>query len=529
MNPDEVLSFLVKAWSEDKETIVYRGSWFGADVKHRYVVLPSYYQEIPYEVELDLTDIKRWRFYRFCTWHEAQHLRFSLDKEAIFDEFYDQMHTLKDAKLLLIKNLIEIFEDYRIEKLGLRDYKYSQEQEFMKEVGRAGMNLILENPAVMNEKLKLNPSDIDSHLQLNEMMGILLFDYEFEERNEWRDLVYKVKEIMTEIETVDDLKEAVMKSYNILRDAWIEPEYKSELANLLVLIMNQGLVNKGIKEVELPESIVLEFEEIKKDIEEYKQVLLVLQKMAGSMKGRVQDQLGDWSLIYEPVKTEAEILKNNLMKWQVGWIETISHIGDDIEPESFLISRVYEKHEKPKFFIDERQLVPRGKFLILIDMSASISDYADLYRAAIAVITSAMDYVGIDFALTSFSGSQISAIKDITTPFDSMTKSRIAGLIPDGGTPLGFVLNRISDYLSRIDKLIIITDGMPNDPEYAYKMIERIRQDGKKVGVLLLSDVRIEAQNPFIEYLTRIPNSFTFTHNICELPTQFFKLLNYMR
>lgn len=536
MNPDEVLSFLARAWSEDKNVRIYRAYWFYAHPETKIIHLPSYLERIPNEKELNLYDVRRWRFFRFSAWHEAQHIRFSPDRKDIFESARDMLLSSKPTyisyirKEKLLMNLIDIFEDYRIEKLGLRDYKYEEEKEFMKEIGRRGTEIALANiPSLASTLNLLTDNSIRALRLTNLMIGILLFDYKPKRQTKWTRRLLKVKKIMEKIETVDDLINSVILAYNILEDLWVEPIGAFSIEEIKYTVLPQTLeTGKEIK-IEAPQFILSEFEEVKKYIKKYEEQMQVMEASAGLFGGSVQRQRGDWEEIYSPVKAQAEILKTNLMKWKVGWVEALGHVGDDIEPESYLLSRHYRSYERPKFFIDERKLRPEGKFLFLVDMSASTEGYNEMYRQALAIITSALDYIGIEFSIISFSGQALSLIKDLHIPFDLNAKERIAGLESEGGTPLGYILRKLSPYMVNIDRLVVMTDGMPGDTYLSLKMINEYRNSGKKVGVLLLSKSLRVLEVPFVEELTRIPNIFTFTQEISELPIQFFKLLEYMK
>ena len=530
VDPDEVLSFLARAWSEDKKTQIRRGAWFFANIRYKVIFLPSYFEKLRNEDVLNLANIRRWRFYRFSAWHEAQHIRFSPFKADVISRIEKRLEKkgfeIKDS---LVGALIDVFEDYRIEKLGLRDYKDEEEKKFADELGRIASEKALEKIA----------DEWDMYSAI--LTGYLLFDAEIPQtiglNPNFIEALKEVKKRMLKIETVKDLEDAVVECYSILYEYW--PNLASPSLDAQgIRSIGISLVSSGQAQIrdQIPQSIRQEFKEMMKSIKKFNEEMKVLEKSASSFGGEVQTHLGDWNEIYDPVKTYAEILKNQLLKWKVGWVEHLSHVGDDIEPESYLLSRYYDSYEKPKFLIDEELLSQRTNLLILVDMSGSIEPDLILYKQSLAVITSALDYIGTKFSLLSFSGKIISIIKDVSTSFDIHAKERIAGLRAGGGTPLGFVLGKLDRYLDRIDRVVVITDGFPDDPEFAVRMIDEIRGRGKKLAVLFLSQeapsefgIGFNLYAEFKDRLSRIPNSFCCVHSIEELPLQFFRLLTYIR
>jgi len=529
VDPDEVLSFLARAWSEDKKTLIRRDKWFFASIEDRIIFLPSYFQKLPMEKHVNLANIRRWRFYRFSAWHEAQHIRFSPSKWEIAPKIEKRLEKMGfDVKSSLVEALLGVFEDYRIEKLGLRDYKYEEEKKFVDEIGKVASEKALEKIA--------REWDIYSAV----LTGYLLFDANIPNtvavNPAFLQALDEVKENMLKIETVQDLEDAVVKSYPLLHEYW--PDYITFPDARGIRLIGATLIFEGNVKLntKIPEKIKEEFKAMMKSIQEFNEEMKNLQKLASSLGGKVQTNLGDWNEIYDPVRTYAEILKNQLTKWKVGWVEHLSHVGDDIEPESYLLSRYYDSYDKPKFLIDEEQLSQKADLLLLVDMSGSIDQQLELYKQSLAVITSALDYVGTRFSLFTFSGKTISVIKDLSTPFNIHTKERIAGLEATAGTPLGYILRVLNEkYLDNIERIVVITDGFPDNPQLAMHFIEEIRDRGKRLGVILLQSEEIssligfEIYREFESLLSRTPNSYIHVGSVKELPLQFFRLLMYVR
>ena len=216
VDPDEVLSFLARAWSEDKKTLIRRDRWFFANVENKIIFLPSYFQKLPMEKHMNLANIRRWRFYRFSAWHEAQHIRFSPPKEEIIPRIEERLEKMGfDIKGSLVRALVDVFEDYRIEKLGLRDYKYEEEKKFVDEVAKIASEKALEKIA----------DEWDAYSAI--LTGYLLFDADIPNTAavapEFLQALGEVKENMLKIETVQDLEKAVVKSYPLLHEYW--PNY----------------------------------------------------------------------------------------------------------------------------------------------------------------------------------------------------------------------------------------------------------------------------------------------------------------
>ena len=501
VDPDSILEFLVRAWSEDRGLKVRRGEAFRADTKNRVVSLPSYFDEPDWAKAMGLKDLARWRIYRFATFHESMHILHSpKDRKKFLDELKSQVGGEKPVKSNLLQALFNVLEDYRVEELGLREYKYREEQTFEKECARKA----LEGKPLLN--------------RYEALVGHILCDLLLPSTRDvdFSEAIRSIRNLLQNLESEDDLRRSILASYDALYEMW--PEDLRIPSNQILLSAGDGTDKV---EGKTSDGISDEFKRLTKTIDEFQERLVEEGAVAGEFGAYVQKDLGDWSTIFELGRTQAEALANVLQRWQVGWVEVLSEAGADLDPELFLLDRLGESR---RHFIDEELLSPKTDLLVLVDMSGSISQIKQGYLTALAALTHSLDAVGTRFSLLSFSGPALTLIRDKRYPFDRLARERIAGLQPRGGTPLAPILSQLETYLRGFQRLVILTDGLPFNPWLVESKLTQIMRGGLKAGLLVLKRESINYSGQ--AWLTRVP--CVLVSRVSELPREFFKLLPYL-
>jgi len=540
-NPDEVLAFLAKAWCEGKPTKVVRSGVFTSRISEEpntpnIIFLPSFWEikqerlgEILKELEV------RWRIYRFITWHEAQHIRFSPPRKRFTDKLFNQLQLSQSVKQkLLVRELTSIFEDYRVEKIGLQTYKYQKEQDFVKSVTEQFLPFMLNN--ALDERFfpeflaayfltdfpenKLKEILIERLLQQNLTINVKGFpDSLFR-------ILRQLKMEMKKIETIPELEKLICLGFNLLKEFWSEFPITSSSKDIVIFATLIPYDLASAKQLEPDETIKRELELLKKNAESQLRRFQTEITIAASFHGMIQTVQGDWLTLEEKVKPQIDLLERLLQKWKIGWIEKLDYRGYDIDPESFLLSRL--KENEIKSFVDEKLSSPKTSLLILIDTSGSISSYAQLYRETVAAISSARAFCEVPFALIRFGGTESLLMKLPESPFDSIVKGRIAAMGTGGGTPLGYHLEKLAKSDLRFERMVIITDGAPNSPERAIRSVNALRKQGKRLAVLLLETTGVYQHLPFYDWLSTQPNTVVVIRELESLPFKFFKLLQYL-
>lgn len=123
-----ILSWLSKAWSDDQSVSFQwiNESGFHADTVKRVIYAANIGNK---QIHGKLTGFKRWRLWRFCTFHESDHQKFSPrnspDKYvANIADNYDAYSKIKldEKAMVLATTFFKILEDRRIDTLGLQTY-----------------------------------------------------------------------------------------------------------------------------------------------------------------------------------------------------------------------------------------------------------------------------------------------------------------------------------------------------------------------------------------------------------------------
>ncbi|MFZ5877188.1 MAG: nitric oxide reductase activation protein NorD [Nitrospirota bacterium] len=163
--------------------------------------------------------------------------------------------------------------------------------------------------------------------------------------------------------------------------------------------------------------------------------------------------------------------------------------GDDIDLDAAVAATV---ERRARVTSDDRLYVRREKRVrdvavaLLIDTSGStgrqiagsgrVRRVIDVERESLALVGSALDALGDQFALYAFSGHGRHAvdcrvIKAFDEPFGAGTLARISGLAPSGQNRDGAAIRHASHHLHARDAavklLILLSDGRPLDDDYA--------------------------------------------------------------
>ena len=175
-------------------------------------------------------------------------------------------------------------------------------------------------------------------------------------------------------------------------------------------------------------------------------------------------------------------LMNVLKNWKKGWVEKYEITGDEFDIEGYLTIR-----DKP--FIKDLDLRVKSKLAILLDHSSSIASGETEYKRAFAALCKVLDKLGVRFMALAFNttkdGVKCWVIKAPEERWSKVCDRRLWSVKASGGTPLGEVYENIIPLISSFkpDILLTLSDGEPNDPEFAKNAI----YDLKRMGVKMVS------------------------------------------
>jgi nitric oxide reductase activation protein len=125
-------------------------------------------------------------------------------------------------------------------------------------------------------------------------------------------------------------------------------------------------------------------------------------------------------------------------------------------------------------FARDEELLKNESWAILVDSSLSLGGLAKHLRSvALCVAETAKDIIGRNpWGMFAFSDDLL-CIKDFSEPYDSLAKSRIGGLIPDGLSHIPDALrlgsNLVLEHAKDRNYVILVSDGLPS----GYSGIER--------------------------------------------------------
>lgn len=196
---------------------------------------------------------------------------------------------------------------------------------------------------------------------------------------------------------------------------------------------------------------------------------------------RVPDRMDvDETVIYDQdliLKT-----KGAFREWKTGWLERHDDTGDEIDVEVYAESL-------PKPFINDFKLSIKTKVAILLDHSSSIADAEIEYKRATVALCEALNYLGVKFAVYSFSTEQRQVqcwvIKPPNIKWSNVCARRLVQIRASGGTPLAEVYALLQPVMKSFkpDVFVTLTDGEPSDFDAVRSMVLSYR----KLGVQMVA------------------------------------------
>jgi nitric oxide reductase NorD protein len=117
--------------------------------------------------------------------------------------------------------------------------------------------------------------------------------------------------------------------------------------------------------------------------------------------------------------------------------------------------------------------------VFMVDMSGSTKGWVnDAEREALVMLCEALEVLGDRYAIYGFSGitrkrCEIFRVKRFDDPYDTLVKSRIAGIAPQDYTRMGVAIRHLAKLLGRVEArtklLITLSDGKPDDYSDNYR------------------------------------------------------------
>jgi len=532
---DEILSFLVKAWSRDNSIKYKHGDIFQCNPEENFVMIPDFHgDKMP-----NLTGLSRWRVWRFTTFHESMHMLLSPKNKYKFvhDIICDYKLNGK-VEHSFVSMVMSVIEDRRIEVVGLEEYVgYVDEREFVLDIGR-------EESKMRKDLIKDIGRDLDDAiLALEKFSTAVLYEMEpdgkdDDEQKFLNDVVAtarKVRSVKELEKATGDITTKFYERYGELPDV----NNVKSLATFGIFETSDEMIENisGRPDDTAINDVKTEYGEIKKEIKMIEEIDNEIKKQLSIIgedgsPGRLQpkkcDYYGDFSELLNGTQTTTNKLISYLRNWKVGWEETQDYYGDNIDVEEYILGRM--KGRFGKFFLTEDLISQKTDMSIVIDMSGSIRGMEKDYMRAMTIIGEALNYIGTKFSIYVFRSPEFIIVKTLQEPWSRRCVGKLAGIKSNGGTPLSEAL-KLTDELRKIEgfkRIVIITDGKPNSPRESTEMIKRIESSGTSISILGIEKYYDSMDySDFFKMVGYKQNRVKMLNNIDDLPMVFFDLLRH--
>lgn len=549
----EIASFLTKAWS-------------GEDVRFEITVTevpysmkftdyarntPVYTVKMPEITEFKVRDpLARYRVWRQALWHESMH---------IFEGFPDLSWVDND----LMKLVANAIEDYRIETLGVLTYPGMREEtEFAHALAIHRADKTFEEFKAAAPRDKAHDEAVVGAFIYRTITGRIPRSMMSMLEKSEIDAVTKIADEARRDIMSGSLEKATRKAYEELIKLLSNPSFiPSEVTQgLSKSPFTTGTGTQGAKDIEEAvkehtrelklnadlskpsEEVEREFKTLteesrRREIEEKAGV----ETRGGMGKGERASDKGADSDVAIPIQIPRMLaiddsplydhalimrLKDQLRNIKRGFFEVYRGAGDEFDADEYA-----RGGRKP--FIDEERVRMGGlKVMIILDFSGSITSLEVKYKKAVVALAEALNFIKAKFAVYAFSEvrplvTAVWQIKGFGEKWDRGKSRRLAQIYPKGGTPLDEVYMRLRSVIGaeRPDVVITLTDGRPDDPEEAMKVISILKRETRMVAVAIGDDPEDAS------YTARLLNELGYhrsiaVSNLSELPRRILWLLS---
>ena len=552
---DEMVAFLVHAWSGNNVIPIQVDEQFQSNPSVEIRIPPfNGGNWLP-----QLTGLPRWRLYRYTLFHESMHeLMSPHDPSEIASDILKKcipvnMHpadkvTNEWKGHMEVGYIMNIIEDLRVEKIGLRTYRgYVEEQLFRNEFALSTLEPYLNKGGRSVSTPKYPFEEALESFRRSYLLGSTLPDEHsylqpFINRSPSietvNDMIALATDVFTEMlkhHNMKDLNEshfAKRPGFLTGRETDLKPMLGSGIndSNYLKLIRGKPELESTSSYIEREYSSITGSGELNAKIDEASEDVAdgVMQAgMSGKMEVTRKWSPDSYLNLMRGTSTIISRLQTMLRKWKVGWVEVVNHVGEDVDTDEYVLGKMGNTRG---FYIDERQTSPRSRIAILVDMSSSISDQRENYLRAVGIIADSLNFVGTKFSLFAFDGAQdpalFSVVKIIQEPWSSVQKNKLAAVDTNGGTPLLDALRWVEEFNRRedYDQVIVITDGEPDNPQSTYEQAISMNRY-TSVGIIgIWGGRRATHLTQFFTMWSRT-GKLRIIHKLDELPLAFFNLV----
>jgi nitric oxide reductase activation protein len=201
-----------------------------------------------------------------------------------------------------------------------------------------------------------------------------------------------------------------------------------------------------------------------------------------------------------------ELIRPEGLKLYRRWIE-----GDEFDYRAmldFAIDRKAGRSPSERLYTKRIKEERDVAGLLLVDLSRSTANpvagsetsVLDVEKEALVLFSEALDVVGDRYAIAGFSGTgrlgvDYFHIKDFDEPMDVTTRKRISAVVPQRNTRMGAAIRHAATQFSqapaRVNLLIVLGDGFPNDSDY--KREYAVEDTRKAIAELRAQSIHVHA------------------------------------
>jgi len=501
-NVMDVTNFLAKYLSGQQNVVVTPlqklSAGFSAGPRKTYQGKQFWNITVPHWAYYDLPvkGFDKYRIYRVGVWHEACHVRFT--PLHLFD-------ILKDQKDPIVRELINVIEDRRIEELGVKEWPgylperiYQQAYAYalrpkvdtIQDESHRRFEAFLQRLLIGKWKGNLDQAEAELVEKAAQKVEKELEDIEKEKFDIFK--ANAIARLAVQVRTILDLK-SPPRRYTDADSSWIETFTEPYGEGVSPSDVEEGMEEffkakeKEAKEKERVDGKTKPTEITKEDVEAAKKGTA---EVLGEYEKIQKQETFDPTLVeWVPAASQGPLqeykdarfinaMNTHLQVWREGFKEFVGKTGTRFSVKEYI------KHKDEPFISRVKKSVKGKKILILADFSGSMAPREEEYKKAIISSMTVLDSVGCNLAFFTFGGDPaygdgFFVVKTFEQPKLTNTHlAKIAALEASYGcTPTSYAYRKLLKYVEkhRPDVFVTITDGMPDHQYDTEVMVKRLK------------------------------------------------------
>jgi hypothetical protein len=461
---------------------------------------------------------------------------------------------LKDQKDQVVRELINVIEDRRIEELGVKEWPgYLPERIYQQAYGYAlrprvdhlhdqnhrRFEAFLQRLLIGKWKGKLDQAEAELVEKAARKVEAELEELETRKASDY-EKANTVISLATTVKTILDLQtlpSRLTDSDSAWEETFTEKYGKGMPPDDVEKEMEEFFKAKKreAKEKERTDGKTKPTEVTEEDVEAAKKG--TAEVMGEYEKIRKQEKIDPALIDWTPAASQGPLqeykdarfiaaMNTYLQMWREGYKEFTGKSGSRFSVKEYI------KHKDEPFITRLKKSVKGKKILILADFSGSMQSREEEYKKAIISSLTVLDSIGCNLAFFTFGGDPalgngFFVVKTFEQPkLTNTLLAKIAALEADyGATPTDTAYDKLATYVQkhRPDVFITITDGIPDNPIRTEELVKKLKNHTRMVAYGIASPAKVE------EMAERLKGfgyhaSFAVT-NVHEIPPKLVNLI----